>query len=148
MLGLLFLGAGLPLGGWFSRSGAGVMTPGIAGVAVGVLLLFNTQLGLGGAEVLRNPFPPNPESLQLGSATYVQVCQACHGEGGKGDGPAGTGLVPPPADLLVHVPLHGDADLFRFIRDGIPNTAMVPQGNNLTEDQIWHVVNYIRTLEE
>ena len=148
VLGLLFLGAGLPLGGWFSRSGAGVMTPGIAGVAVGVLLLFNTQLGLGGAEVLRNPFPPNPESLQLGSATYLQVCQACHGVGGEGDGPAGTALVPPPADLLVHVPLHGDADLFRFIRDGIPNTAMVPQGENLAKDQIWHVVNYIRTLEE
>ncbi len=148
VLGMLFLGAGLPLGGWFSRNGAGVMTPGVAGVAVGLLLLFNTQLGIGGGEVLRNPFPPTPESLQSGAAAYAQVCQACHGESGLGDGPAGAGLVPPPADLLVHVPLHGDADLFRFVRDGIPNTAMVPQGNNLTEEQIWHVVNYIRTLEE
>ncbi len=147
VLGVLFMGAGLPLGGWFSRSGAGVMTPGVAGVAVGVLLLFNTQLGIGGAEVLRNPFPPNPESLQAGAATYVQACQACHGETGLGDGPGGAGLVPPPADLLVHVPLHGDADLYRFIRDGIPNTAMVAQRDILTEDQIWHVVNYIRTLE-
>ena len=146
-LGLLFLGAGLPLGGWFSRNGAGVMTPGVAGVAVGLLLLFNTQLGIGGGEVLRNPFPPTPESLQTGAAVYAQVCQACHGQGGRGDGPAGAGLVPPPADLLVHVPLHGDADLFRFVRDGIPNTAMVPQEENLTEEQIWHVVNYIRTLE-
>ena len=147
-LGLLFLGAGLPLGGWFSRNGAGVMTPGVAGVAVGLLLLFNTQLGIGGGEVLRNPFPPNPESLQAGSVTYAQACQSCHGETGAGDGPAGAGLVPPPADLLVHVPLHGDADLFRFIRDGIPNTAMAPQRDNLTEEQMWHVVNYIRTLEE
>ena len=147
VLGLLFLGAGLPLGGWFSRNGAGVMTPGVAGAAVGLLLLFNTQLGIGGGEVLRNPFPPTPESLQAGAAAYVQVCQACHGESGLGDGPAGAGLVPPPADLLLHVPLHGDADLFRFVRDGIPNTAMVPQGENLTEEQIWHVVNYIRTLE-
>ncbi len=148
VLGLLFLVAGLPLGGWFSRSGAGVMTPGIAGVAAGLLLLFNTQLGLGGAEVLRNPFPPTPESLELGAVAYVQVCQACHGDEGRGDGPAGTGLLPPPADLLIHVPLHGDADLFRFVGDGIPNTAMVPQRDNLTEEQIWHVVNYIRTLEE
>ena len=146
-LGLLFLGAGLPLGGWFSRNGAGVMTPGVAGVAVGLLLLFNTQLGIGGSEVLQNPFPPTPGSLQTGAAAYVQVCQACHGESGRGDGLAGAGLVPPPADLLVHVPLHGDADLFRFVRDGIPNTAMVAQGDNLTEEQIWHVVNYIRTLE-
>lgn len=147
VLGLLFLGAGLPLGGWFSRNGAGVMTPGVAGVAVGLLLLFNTQLGIGGGEVLRNPFPPTPESLQTGATVYGQVCQACHGESGQGDGPAGAGLVPPPADLLVHVPLHGDADLFRFVRDGIPNTAMVPQRDNLTEEQIWHVVNYTRTLE-
>ena len=50
--------------------------------------------------------------------------------------------------LVVHVPLHGEADLLRFIRDGIPGTAMAPQGNALGEEQIWHVVNYIRTLEE
>ena len=148
VLGLLFLGAGLPLGGWFSRSGAGVMTPGVAGVAAGLLLLFNAQLGLGGGEVLRNPFPPTPESLETGGATYAQVCQTCHGAAGRGDGPAATGLEPPPADLVVHVPLHGEADLFRFIRDGIPGTAMAPQGNALGEGRIWHVVNYIRTLEE
>ncbi len=147
VLGLLFMGAGLPLGGWFSRSGAGVMTPGIAGVAAGLLLLFNAQLGLGGSEVLRNPFPPTPESLQSGAVTYGRVCESCHGLGGLGDGAAGVALEPPPADLVVHVPLHGDADLFRFIRDGIPNTAMAPQSGNLTEEQIWHVVNYIRTLE-
>ena len=148
VLGLLFLGAGLPLGGWFSRSGAGVMTPGVAGVAAGLMLLFNAQLGLGGGEVLRNPFPPTPESLESGAVTYAQVCQTCHGVEGRGNGPAAMGLLPPPADLVVHVPLHSDADLFRFIRNGIPNTAMAPQGGVLTEEQIWNVVNYIRTLEE
>lgn len=148
VLGLLFMGAGLPLGGWFSRSGAGVMTPGVAGLAAGVILLFNTQLGLGAGEPLVNPFPPTSESLAAGSATYELVCQSCHGVGGKGDGPAGVALVPPPADLIVHVPLHGDADLFRFVRDGIPGTAMVGQGSTLADEQIWHVVNYIRTLEE
>ena len=147
VLGTLFLGAGLPLGGWFSRSGAGVMTPGIAGAAAGLMLLFNAQLGIGGDEILQNPFPPTPVSLEAGVATYVQVCQACHGEGGRGDGPAGVALDPPPADLVVHVPLHPEADLFRFIRDGIPGTSMAPLGGQLSEEQIWHVVNYIRTLE-
>ncbi len=148
VLGLLFLGAGLPLGGWFSRSGASVMTPGVAGVAAGLMLLFNAQLGLGGTEVLRNPFPPTPESLESGSTTYVAVCETCHGVGGRGDGPAGVNLEPPPADLIIHVPLHSESDLFRFIRDGIPNTAMVSQSGRLTDEQIWHTVNYIRTLEE
>ena len=148
VLGLLFLGAGLPLGGWFSRSGAGVMTPGIAGVAAGLMLLFNAQLGIGGTELLRNPFPPTPKSLESGAATYAQVCETCHGVGGRGDGLAGVALEPPPADLVIHVPLHSESDLFRFIRDGIPGTAMVPQEGRLTDDQIWHTVNYIRTLEE
>ena len=148
VLGMLFLGAGLPLGGWFSRSGAGVMTPGIAGVAAGLMLLFNAQLGIGGSEVLQNPFPPTPESLANGETIYFQTCQACHGETGRGDGPGGVALEPPPADLVVHVPLHPEADLFRFIRDGIPGTGMAPLGGQLTEEQIWHVVNYIRTLEE
>ena len=147
VLGLLFLGAGLPLGGWFSRTGAGVMTPGVAGAAAGLLLLFNAQLGLGGGQPLVNPFPPTPESLDLGAASYGQVCQTCHGDSGRGDGPAAAGLAPPPADLTIHVPLHPEADLFRFIRDGIPGTAMAPQGGRLGEDQIWHIVNYIRTLE-
>ena len=147
VLGLLFLGAGLPLGGWFSRAGAGVMTPGVAGAAAGLLLLFNAQLGLGGGQPLVNPFPPTPESLDLGATSYGQVCQTCHGDSGRGDGPAAAGLAPPPADLTIHVPLHPEADLFRFIRDGIPGTAMAPQGGRLGEDQIWHLVNYIRTLE-
>ena len=146
--GMLFLAAGLPLGGWFSRSGAGVMTPGIAGVAAGLMLLFNAQLGIGGQEILQNPFPPMPESLEAGAATYSQVCQICHGDGGRGDGPGGAALEPPPADLVVHVPLHPEADLFRFIRDGIPGTGMAPLGGQLTDEQIWHVINYIRTLEE
>lgn len=148
VVGILFLAVGLPLGGWFSCSGAGVMTPGIAGVAAGLMLLFNAQLGIGGDEVLQNPFPPTPESLESGVATYVQICQACHGERGRGDGPAGVALDPPPADLVIHVPLHAEADLFRFIRDGIPGTGMAPLGDRLTKEQMWHVVNYIRTLEE
>ena len=148
VLGALFLAAGLPLGGWFSRNGAGVMTPGLAGAAAGLILLFNAQLGIGVQETLQNPYPPTPESLAAGEATYVQICAACHGDEGRGDGPGGVALDPLPADLVVHVPLHPEADLFHFIRDGIPGTGMAPLSDRLTEEQIWHVVNYIRTLEE
>jgi copper transport protein len=148
VLGVLFVAAGMPLGGWFSRAGAGVMTPGVVGAVAGLMLLFNAQLGIGGDEVLHNPFPPTPDSLETGAATYIQVCQACHGEGGRGDGPAGAALDPPPADLVIHVPLHPESDLFRFIRDGIPGTGMAPLGGQLSEEQTWHVVNYIRTLDE
>ncbi len=34
-----------------------------------------------------------------GRASYGELCAGCHGSAGKGDGPAGAGLSPPPADL-------------------------------------------------
>ena len=146
VLGVVFMGASLPLGGWFTRAGAGVMIPGLAGFGIGIVLLLNTQLG-GPDGLARNPFPPSAESLGTGQALYERHCQTCHGTGGLGDGPSATGLQPPPADLIVHVPLHGDQDLFQFVHDGIPGTGMAPLGDALTDEEIWHVVNYIKTLQ-
>ena len=121
--------------------GRGCLTPGAAAFLVGVFLLFT-----GGSEQLRNPIAPTPESLAAGEAGYVQNCQVCHGTEGRGDGPGAPGLTPPPADLTIHVPLHPDRDLFRFIHDGIPGTAMAPLGARLSDNDIWNLVNYIKTL--
>ena len=149
LLGVLFMVTALPLGGWFTRAGAGVMAPGILGLCVGIFLVVNSPLvQTDQRSDMVNPFPPNPESLQEGKATYGLHCQSCHGEAGRGDGPGGEGLDPPPADLTIHVPLHPDGDLFGFIEDGVPGTGMAPLGGVLTDDEIWHVINYIRTLEE
>ena len=149
LLGVLFMGLALPLGGWYTRTGAGVMVPGIAGFLAGLVLLLNTQLAQPDDQaLLRNPFPPDPASLQSGGSVYERSCQTCHGSSGRGDGPGGAGLDPPPADLVVHVPLHPERDLFRFVHDGVPGTSMTPLGDRLTDEEIWHVINYIRTFEE
>ena len=117
---------------------------------MGVLVAINAiTLGVGVAqESERNPFPLNRESIDSGSTTYAATCATCHGESGKGDGPAAVALNPAPADLAIHVPLHTDAELFDFIADGIDGTPMVPQLGNLSEDEIWHLVNFIRTFGE
>ena len=86
-------------------------------------------------------------SPSAGSEVYARWCQSCHGASGRGDGPGAAGLDPQPADLVIHVPLHPESDLFRFIRDGIRDTAMTGLGGSLTEEEMWHVVNFIRTLE-
>ena len=146
VLGFLFMGVSIPIGGWYSRQGAGAMVVGAVVVIAGGALLFGT---LGGGEELpeRNPIAPTQESVALGMGLYEQHCQLCHGVGGKGDGRGGVGLNPPPADLTIHVPLHPDRSLYEFIRDGVPGTAMAALGDKLTEDEIWHVINYIQTLE-
>ena len=119
-------------------------------VVVGGLVSINVlTIGAGMPQgEMRNPFPLNQDSIALGELSYVSTCATCHGDDGRGDGPAGAGLNPSPSDLAVHVPLHSDVDLFDFISNGIEGTAMAPQSENLTAEEIWHLVNFIRTFEE
>lgn len=147
VLGFLFLAVGIPLGGWYSRRGLAVMTPGLAVFMIGAGIVFTAQFGETGTSGDRNPFPPNPESLAIGSKVYTETCASCHGAQGLGDGPAAAGLDPAPANLIVHVPLHPDRTLFEFIHDGIAGTAMVGLADTYTDEDIWHVINYIKTLE-
>ena len=147
VLGFLFLAVGIPLGGWYSRRGLAVMTPGLVVFIIGAGVVFTAQFGDSTTSGDRNPFPPNPESLAIGERVYTEACASCHGVQGRGDGPAAAGLDPPPANLIIHVPLHPDRVLFEFIHDGISGTAMVGLADRYTDEEIWHVINYIKTLE-
>ena len=146
LLGLILLGVGVPMGGWYSRAGRLTMAPGALGVIVGAALLFNS-LGSNTGTIERNPVPPSSESVRAGLALYQTHCLLCHGETGLGDGPSAATMNPPPADLVIHVPLHPDRALFEFVRDGIPGTAMPALGATLSDEEIWHIINYIQTLE-
>lgn len=48
-----------------------------------------------------NPLAPTPENLRRGRRLYEQHCASCHGDTGRGDGPAGEHLEPPPANLAA-----------------------------------------------
>ena len=119
--------------------------PGLVVVAIGLFFILNVQvLRLGLVDDLRNPFPPTADSVAIGEPIYFAACAACHGDSGLGDGPAGVGLPKEPADLIVHVPLHSDTILYEFIRDGISEAGMPGQEDSLTEEEMWHLVNYLR----
>ena len=94
-----------------------------------------------------NPLPPDAASLAEGQRVFAENCVRCHGLTGRGDGPNSVGLNPPPADLLVHIPIHADADLYQLVRDGKRLTAMPALGHSLTATEIWHLVNYLRVFE-
>lgn len=94
----------------------------------------------------RNPVPLTAESVQAGRRVYEVHCAACHGPRGAGDGPAAVGLTKKPADLRLHVPMHSDGQLYWWITVGVSGSAMPPFGDRLSEEERWHVVNYLRVL--
>ena len=101
------------------------------------------------AEVLdlQNPIPATRESLEIGERLYRAQCQICHGAAGAGNGPAAAGLNPRPVDFRVHAAVgHTDGQLFDWITNGFEGTAMPAYKNTLSEDQRWHLVNFIKSL--
>ena len=96
----------------------------------------------------QSPLPHTGATIAAGRATYAERCAACHGERGRGDGPAAPGLHPPPADLLLHVPQHTEGELYYFIARGIPGTAMPAWRSILSETERWQLVHYLHALGE
>ncbi|HEK1770610.1 TPA: FTR1 family protein [Pseudomonas putida] len=83
-----------------------------------------------------------------GAALYAQNCSICHGDTGAGDGPAGVGLEPAPANLrdaqrLDQLSLF---DLYNTLGLGIEGTEMPSFADQLDERQRWDVAAYIASF--
>jgi mono/diheme cytochrome c family protein len=88
-----------------------------------------------------NPIQPTAESQSAGKAIFEQNCATCHGADGNG--------------VLQGMPAltdHGmmsemsEGDIFHKISEGVPGTGMPPWEDVLTEEERWHLVNYVNTL--
>lgn len=94
----------------------------------------------------KNPFAGDAKAAKLGESQFRANCAFCHGLGARGGGRG--------PDLTRAQKRHGnaDADLFRTINEGVPGTAMPPngatqQGVGMTEEEIWQVISYIRSVQ-
>ena len=102
---------------------------------------------------LKNPFAGQSDAADSGKKIYTEKCATCHGDGGKGDGPGGAALNPKPEDLTV---LAEDPDgmvYWRIAEGGVVSpfkekgSAMPAWMNVLSQDEIWQVVTYVRTMK-
>jgi mono/diheme cytochrome c family protein len=87
-----------------------------------------------------------------GKAKYQEMCAACHGASGKGDGPAAAGLPVKPRNHTdaAYMGKLKDQQIFDTIKKGGQavgkSPIMPPWGNQLSDAQIWDLVAYIRSL--
>jgi copper transport protein len=120
----------------------------VVGVAVASLVgLHLAAQGNPEAAKLQNPVPASPESIAAGKTLFYRNCANCHGLDGGGS--PGNDLTPPAPSLLGKLK-HGstDGEIFETIRKGVgPAFDMAAFGQQGLKDQdIWNVVNYLRTL--
>ncbi len=97
------------------------------------------------ASAVANPLKGNVSATDAGKKTYTTYCVVCHGNKGKGDGLAASGLQVQPADhSSAKVQAQQDGALFWKMSEG--RSPMPPYKGVLNETQRWQLVNYIRTL--
>lgn len=94
----------------------------------------------------RNPYAGEAKAAKAGEYEFRINCALCHGLGAHGGG-RGPDLTPA---QKKHV--HSDAEMFQVISNGIPGTAMPANGTNgqgvgMTDEEIWQIVTYIRSVE-
>lgn len=88
--------------------------------------------------------------IERGEEVYEANCIACHGETGKGDGPAAGVLKPPPRDHTdrAYMDTLTDEDLKKVIVMGgaIKGRPLMPSHPQLRGEQLDALVAYVRSL--
>lgn len=92
-----------------------------------------------------NPVAADTNSLAQGKQLFIAGCLPCHGPAGKGDGPAAPSLERKPGNLSdPKMWEQSDGTIFWKISEG--KAPMPAFQEAFTEEQRWHVVNFVRTL--
>lgn len=97
---------------------------------------------------MKNPVASDKESIAAGKALYVKHCKSCHGTKGLGDGTKAAQLKTKCGDFsTTDFQSQSDGSLFYKAsegRDDMPSfKKKIPD-----QDDIWSVVNYLRTLKK
>lgn len=97
----------------------------------------------------RTPVSPTPQSLARGQELFARHCTVCHGQDGKGDGPAAAAMDPRPANFLdlEHSAIYGPGEKYWLIGNGSGDTGM-PGFDKLGPAERWDLVNFILSLQE
>ena len=96
----------------------------------------------------KGPISRSEESVARGAKVFKEQCAVCHGPGGLGDGiiiKKGLGFYP--VNLTTPaVTQRSDGYIYAYILYG--GKVMMPSySENISEQDAWHVVNYVRELQ-
>lgn len=118
----------------------------IVRIAAGLLILLLMVDVVEPGYLYPQEFPPD---VNRGRTVYERHCVRCHGTGGWGDGPDADGLTVRPTNFhLFRSYLKSDEELWRTIEYGVVFSPMHAWHGQLTENEIYDVLAYIRFLSQ
>lgn len=98
-------------------------------------------------EALKNPFQKDPTIIKQGNKIYLKACWVCHGDNGIGNGPQSKDIKTKVADFNDPIVKgRSDGALFWWIHVG--GNDMEPFKDVLTDEEIWKLVVYIRSVQK
>lgn len=96
---------------------------------------------------MKNPVAMGETSTKAGLELYTKNCASCHGKAGLGDGVKARALKTFPGDFSkADFQSQSDGDHFYKTKTG--KGEMPKYEGKLADNDIWNIVNYMRTLKK
>lgn len=95
---------------------------------------------------------PPPEltdrQLRRGLQHFRDTCEHCHGAPGVEPADWAHGLRPTPPDLAKKAPEWTDQQIFWIVQHGIKMTGMPAFGSQHSDEELWSIVAFVKSLPE
>jgi mono/diheme cytochrome c family protein len=98
------------------------------------------------AKKVKNPIPPTQETLAAAQQLFADNCLLCHGEKGEGDGPGAKTIKVKPANFTDPKLQASETDGALFWKMSNGRGPMPAWKDELTDQERWQLVGYIRKL--
>lgn len=105
------------------------------------------HLTIGGKDQ-KNPVTVTAENIESGKRIFGYYCVVCHGRDGQNTGvPFAASISPPiPSLASADVQRYSDGQLKWIVENGISPSGMPASKGTLSDDEMWHVVVFLRHL--
>ena len=96
---------------------------------------------------MKNPIAQSAASTKTGMDLYTKNCASCHGKAGLGDGVKARSLKDFPGDFSK-AEFQSQTDGDHFYKTKMGRAEMPKYEGKLTDNDIWNIVNYMRTFKK
>jgi cytochrome c553 len=96
---------------------------------------------------MKNPIASSDVSIKAGQALFIKTCSPCHGKTGVGDGMKVKSLKVAPSDFSK-AEFQNQTDGEHFYKTKMGRGEMTKYEGKLSDDDIWNIGNFMRTLKK